>query len=101
MWRKAVTCAASLVSLSIIMAMPMPQFGWHPQESWPHSAEGPWIRSAQSEKVLGNAESALLLDVVRHVRERIALCEAALVADVLVAAGEADGLEREEANLLG
>ena len=41
MLRKAVTGAASLVSLSIIMAMPMPQLGWQPQESWPHSALGP------------------------------------------------------------
>ena len=39
--RKAVTGAASLVSLSIMSAMPMPQLGWHPQESWPHSAVGP------------------------------------------------------------
>ena len=31
--------------------MPMPQFGWQPQESWPQSRFGPWTRSAQSEKV--------------------------------------------------
>ena len=52
MCRNAVTGADSLVSLSIITAMPMPQLGWHPQESWPHSAVGPCTRSAQSEKVL-------------------------------------------------
>ena len=43
----------------------------------------------------------LVLDVVRHVRERVALRQAALVGDVLVAAGEADRLEAEEADLLG
>ncbi len=31
--RNAVTGTASLVSLSIITAMPMPQFGWQPQVS--------------------------------------------------------------------
>ena len=49
--RNAVIGAASRVSLSIISAMPVPQFGWQPHESAPHSAAGPWIRSAQSEKV--------------------------------------------------
>ena len=34
--------------------MPMPQFGWQPQLSWPQSAVGPWTRSAKSEKVLMN-----------------------------------------------
>src|SRR5580704_12187911 len=62
MCRNAVTGAHSLVSLSIITAMPMPQLGWHPQESWPHSA---------------------------------------LFGDLFVAAREADGLEAEEADLLG
>ena len=36
-----------------------------------------------------------------HVREGVALGDAALVGDVLVAAGEADRLEAEEADLLG
>ena len=31
------TAARSLVSLSIMTAMPTPQSGWHPQLSWPHS----------------------------------------------------------------
>ncbi len=63
--------------------MPMPQLGWHPQESWPHSAFGPCTRSAQSEKVdmneignqsrSGTPKAHLVLDVVRHVREGIAL----------------------------
>ena len=51
-FRNAVTGTASLVSLSIITAMPMPQFGWQPQLNWPHSRFGPCTRSAQSEKVL-------------------------------------------------
>ncbi len=46
------------------------------------------------------ADAALLFDIVRHVRERIALRDAALIADVLVAAREADRLEAEEADLL-
>ena len=45
------TGTASFVSLSIITAMPMPQFGWQPQVSWPHSRSGPWTTSAQSVKV--------------------------------------------------
>ena len=49
--RNAVTGTASLVSLSIMTAMPTPQFGWQPQESWPQSACGPWTRSAQSPNV--------------------------------------------------
>ena len=47
------------------------------------------------------ADADLLLDVVGHVRERVALGHAALVGDVFVAAGEADRLEAEEADLLG
>ena len=77
------TGTASLVSLSIITAMPMPQFGWQPQLSWPQSASGPWTRSAQSEKVLMKrdrepvagrlAHAGLILHVVRQVRQRVAL----------------------------
>ena len=43
----------------------------------------------------GLAHAGLVLHVVREVRERVALCLAALVGDVLVAAGEADRLEGE------
>src|SRR3974377_2047211 len=52
--RNAVTGTASLVSLSIMTAMPTPQFGWQPQLSDPQSLSGPCTRSAQSEKVLMN-----------------------------------------------
>ena len=45
------TGTASFVSLSIMTAMPMPQFGWQPQVRLPHSDVGPWTRSAQSVKV--------------------------------------------------
>ena len=48
------TGTASFVSLSIITAMPMPQFGWQPQVRLPHSEVGPWTRSAQSVNVLMN-----------------------------------------------
>src|SRR5438552_18638869 len=53
-FRKAGTGTASLVSLSIIMAVPMLQLGWQPQESWPQSDPGLCSRSAQSEHVLKN-----------------------------------------------
>src|SRR5450756_3097493 len=43
--RNAVTGTLSLVSLSTITAMPVPQLGWHPQLNWPQSACGPWVRS--------------------------------------------------------
>ena len=49
--RNAVTGTASFVSLSTMTAMPMPQFGWQPQLSWPQSDAGPWTRSAQSVNV--------------------------------------------------
>jgi hypothetical protein len=49
--RNAVTGTASLVSLSIITAMPMPQFGWQPQVTLPHSLSGALTVSAQSVKV--------------------------------------------------
>ncbi len=48
----------------------------------------------------GLAEAGLVLDVVGEVREGVALGLAALVGDVFVAAGEADGLEGEEVDLL-
>ena len=47
------------------------------------------------------AEAHLVLDVMRHVRERVTLCDASLVADVFVAARKADRLEAEEADLPG
>ena len=49
---------------------------------------------------LGDAEADLVLHVVRHVREGVALRDPAVFGDVLVAAGEADRLEAEEADLL-
>ncbi len=89
----------------------MPQLGWHPQESWPHSAVGPVHQigpvregghEADREPVaLRNAEANLVLDVVGHVRKGVALRNAALFADVFVAAGKTDRLERKEADLLG
>ena len=58
----AVTGTRSLVSLSTITAMPVPQFGWQPQLNWPQSACGPWVRSLQSLKVdmkeIGNQSRA-------------------------------------------
>ncbi len=48
MFRNSGTGAISFVSLSIITAVPTPQFGWQPQETWPHSASGPCARSAKS-----------------------------------------------------
>jgi len=49
--RNDVTAARSLVSLSIITAIPIPQFGWQPQLTLPHCVSGPCTRSAQSAKV--------------------------------------------------
>ena len=89
--------------------MPMPQFGWQPQVSWPHSRSGPWTTSAQSVKVpmneignqsrIGSPMPVCVLHVVREVRQRVALRLPALVGDLLVAAGEAHRLEREEVDL--
>ncbi len=45
------TGTASLVSLSIMTAMPTPQFGWQPQVSWPNSFSAPCVTSAQSVKL--------------------------------------------------
>ena len=53
---------ASFVSLSIMTAIPTPQFGWQPQLSWPQLSCGPCTRSAQSVKVpmneMGNQSRA-------------------------------------------
>ena len=46
------------------------------------------------------ADAGLVLHVVRQVRQRVALRVAALVGDLLVAAGERHRLEREEVDLL-
>src|SRR5256885_5583885 len=46
----------------------------------------------------GLADSGLVLHVVRQVRERVTLRFAALVGNRFVASGEADRLEREEAD---
>ena len=104
------TGTASLVSLSIITAMPMPQLGWQPQVSWPQSAVGSvdevgpvgeGAHEGDREPVAHRlAEAGLVLHVVRQVRQRVALRRAALVGDLLVAAGEGDRLEREEVDLL-
>ena len=108
---KAVTGTASLVSLSIIRAMEIPQLGWQPQESWPQSRSGPVDEvgpvgegghEGDGEPVAGGlAEAGLVFDVVREVREGVALGHAALVGDFFVAASERDGLEGEEVDLLG
>ena len=103
--RNAVTGTASLVSLSIITAMPVPQFGWQPQLSWPQSLflSSTCIRSAQSlkvdmklnrEPVAGRfAQAGLTFHVVREMRQRVALRLAAIVGDGFVASGKADRLE--------
>ena len=63
-------------------------------------AEG--AHEADGEPVAGGfAEAGLILHVVRQMRQRVALRLAAVVGDGFVAAGEADRLERQEADLLG
>ncbi len=62
---------------------------------------GEGAHKADGEPVAGRlAESRLVLDVVRHVAQRVALRQATLVGDVLVAAGEGNRLEGEEVDLL-
>ena len=82
-FRNAVTGTASFVSLSIITAMPTPQFGWQPQVSCPQLLLGPCVTSAQSVKRAHErnrepvadrlADAGLVLHVVREVRQRVAL----------------------------
>ena len=48
----------------------------------------------------GSPMPGLVLHVVRQVRQRVALRGAALVGDLLVAAGERHRLERQEGDLL-
>ena len=108
--RNAVTGTASLVSLSIMSAMPMPQFGMAAAGELAPVAVGSVDEvgpvgegghEGDGEPVAGGlAEAGLVLDVVREVREGVALRLAALVGDVFVAAGEADRLEGEEVDLL-
>src|SRR5580704_556972 len=52
--RKRGTGAHSLVSLLIILAVPTPQFGWHPQDSEPHCDSLPFTMSAKPANVLMN-----------------------------------------------
>ena len=85
--------------------------GWHPQEKLTPIAVRPMYQvgpvgegghERDGEPVARRfAQASLVLHVVRHVRQRVALCLAPLVADVLVAAGKADRLEAEEVDLLG
>src|SRR5471030_375540 len=109
-FRKAVTGARSLVSLSTITAMPTPQLGWQPQLSWPHSCCGPYQIAPVGESghegdgepiADGLAHSGLVLHIMRQVGKRVALRGAAVVGDGLIAAGERYRLEREKRNLLG
>src|SRR6516162_814203 len=46
------TGAHSLVSLLIIIAVPTPQFGWHPQLNDPHCDSLPFTMSAKPANVL-------------------------------------------------
>ncbi len=81
--RNAVTGTASLVSLSIITAKPIPQFGWQPQDNWPQSrlravdqirpiGEGTHERDREP-VARGLAQPDLVLHVMRQVRQRVAL----------------------------
>ena len=83
---------ASAGELAPLGAGPVNEVG--PVREGAHEADGEPV-------ALGLAEADLVFDVVRHVREGVALGHAALVGDVFVAAGEADRLEAEEADLLG
>src|SRR6185437_5262602 len=59
-----------------------------------HEADGEPVARALAETSLG-------ADIVREVREGVALGGAALVGDGLIAAGEGDRLKGEEVDLLG
>ena len=83
---------ASAAQLAPLGGGPVNQIG--PIGEGAHKADGEPV-------ALRLAHAHLRLDVVRHVRERVALGHAALVGDVLIAAGKADRLEAEEADLLG
>lgn len=87
----------------------MPQFGWQPQLSWPHSAAGPWtlvgpVGEGSHERdgkpvARRLADARLTLHVVREVGERVALRSPPLGRDLFVASGEGDWLERDERDL--
>ena len=94
---------------TIIVAAP--QLGWQPQLSWPKSASGPFMWSARAAKRRGRPERVPVAvgvdpavvvagEVVGEVRGRVALAQARLVAHLLVAAGEGDGLEGGPAHLV-
>ena len=72
---------ASAGELAPLGGRPVHEIG--PVREGGHEADGEPV-------ALGNAEADLILDVVGHVREGVALGDAALFADVLVAAGEAE-----------
>src|ERR1700722_17836211 len=73
----AVTGAASLVSLSIMSAMEIPQFGWQPQEIRPVDEVGPIGEGGHERNgepvACGLAEAGLIFDVVGEMREGVAL----------------------------
>ena len=91
-------------------AIPMPQFGWQPQLSWPQSAFrsvnqiGPVREGAHErdrEPVAGRlAHANLVLHVVRQVRKRVALRCPAFRGNLFVAARKRNRLEGKERNLL-
>src|SRR5665213_4545583 len=83
---------AAAAELSPLSGGPVDQVG--PVRECAHEADGEPV-------TLRLADATLGLDVVGHVGEGVTLCDAALFGDVLVAAGEADGLEAEEADLSG
>ena len=83
---------ASAAELAPLGAGPVNEIG--PVREGAHEADGEPV-------ALWLADAHLILDVVGHVAEGIALGHAALFCNVLVAAGEADWLEAEEADLLG
>ena len=97
------TGTASFVSLSIITAKPMPQFGMATAvQLAPFGLRtvdqvrpiGEGAHEGDREPVAGRfAEASLVLYVVRQVRQGIPLCLAALVGDRLVASRERYRLE--------
>ncbi len=82
---------ASAGELAPIVVGPVNEIG--PVGEGAHEADGEPVAR-------GLAEAGLVLDVVREVRQGVALRRAALVGDGFVAAGEGDRLEDEEVDLL-
>ena len=63
---------------------------------------GEGAHEADGEPIAGGlAQTGLVLDVVGHVAQGVALRHAAFVADILVTAGEGDRLEADKVDLLG